>query len=238
MTSTLGLCRENQEKNNIFFDNINSVLDEIDSHEKQMKQTMKESVDCAKSNYKFKSRVNGMLVIVGVILIANAIVFFWLESTGMILSDTSDNIGITNLNYFLGGIGIVALVTTFFNNPQEKMTIALADLVQMHLICNMYTLEFHAIVGRLKEKIQNTLQGKEGGCDENDVKEANNRIYDLTSRAIQLIDNHIEKNARTSIKTNTSSVSANSEGNITSMMKEGKMEEKIPINNKRNSIVR
>ena len=28
-------------------------------------------------------------------------------------------------------------MSTFFNNPQAKMTIALADLVQFHLICNI-----------------------------------------------------------------------------------------------------
>ena len=119
--------------------------------------------------------------------------------------------GISNLNYLLGGIGIVALVSTFFNNPQEKMTIALADLIQMHLVCNMYTLEFHRIVGKLKEKVQNKLEGKEGGCDENDIYKANNEIYDLTPRTLQLIDTHIEKNARSNIKTNTR-VSANRVG--------------------------
>lgn len=66
----------------------------------------------------------------------------------------------------------------------------------------MYTLEFHGIVGKLKEKVQNTLEDKEDGCDENDIKNAKNEVYDLTLRTMQLIDNYIEKDARNNIKTN------------------------------------
>ena len=80
------------------------------------------------------------------------------------------------------------------------MTIALADLVQFHLICNMYTLEFHGIVGRLKEKVQNTLEGKQNGCDESDIKSPKNEVYDLTLRAMQLVDTYVEKDARNNIK--------------------------------------
>jgi hypothetical protein len=168
-----------------------------------MKKTMAVAINSAKSNYKFKSRINGLLVLIGSILIANPIVFFWLESTGMVPPSISNHAGISNLNYLLGGMGIVALVSTFFNNPQARMTIALADLVQFHLICNMYTLEFHGIVGRLKEKVQNTLEGKQDGCNENDLTNAKNDVYDLTLKAMRLVDGYIEKDARNNVKSNT-----------------------------------
>ena len=55
----------------------------------------------------------------------------------MIPAMTND-MDLTNLNYFLGGIGIVAFVTTFFNKPQKQMAIAIADLAQLFIVCNMY----------------------------------------------------------------------------------------------------
>jgi hypothetical protein len=203
MASIHDLSTENIKKNNTFYKDIRTVLNELGNHESQMKRTMAVAVNSAKSNYRFKSRINGLLVIIGSILIANPIVFFWLESSGMVSPDISNHPGISNLNYLLGGMGIVALVSTFFNNPQAKMTIALADLVQFHLICNMYTLEFHGIIGRLKEKVQNTLEGKQGGCDENDIVNAKNEMYDLTLRTMQLVDTYIEKDARNNTKTST-----------------------------------
>ena len=203
MASTYDQVFENTKKNNSFYEDIKNVLAELGRHESQMKKTMAVAINSAKSNYKFKSRINGLLVLIGSILIANPIVFFWLESTSMVPPSISNHAGISNLNYLLGGMGIVSLVSTFFNNPQARMTIALADLVQFHLICNMYTLEFHGIVGRLKEKVQNTLEGKEDGCDENDIKNAKNEVYDLTLRAMQLVDTYIEKDARNNIKAST-----------------------------------
>jgi len=196
------LPTENTKKKNTFYDDIRTVLVEIGKKETRMKKTMEVAVNSAKSNYEFKSRINGLLVLIGSILIANPIVFFWLESTGMISPSVINHTGISNLNYLLGGMGIVTLVSTFFNNPQARMTIALADLVQFHLICNMYTLEFHRIVGRLKEKVQNTLEGKQDGCDENDLKNARSEVYDLTLKAMQLVDTYIEKDARNNVKTN------------------------------------
>jgi hypothetical protein len=37
-------------------------------------------------------------------------------------------------------------------------------------------LEFHGIVGRLKEKIQNALDGKGVECDDEDMRQANNEV--------------------------------------------------------------
>ena len=202
---------ENIQKNHTFYKDIQAVMTELGGHESRMQRTMAEAVNSAKSNYKFKSRINGLLVLIGSILIANPIVFFWLESTGVV---APNNTGISNLNYLLGSMGIVALVSTFFNNPQARMTIALADLAQFHLVCNMYTLEFHGIVGRLKEKVQNTLEGKQGGCDENDIKSAKNEVYDLTLRTMRLIDTYIEKDARNNIKINSKISKHNVENDI------------------------
>jgi len=215
-----------KKRANTVYDELTTTLDDSNKHEKDMKEMMLKSVQSARSNYQFKARANGILVIIGVILIANPIIFIWLKSTGMIPSMTG-NSDLTNLNYFLGGIGIVAFVTTFFNKPQENMSIALGDLVQLHLICNMYTLQFHGIVGKLKEKSKKALDGKEI-CDERDIDLTNERLYRITNNAIELIDNHIEKYSRKSTQFNNT-VYTDNKGNF-AVEKEATMKEKIPIN--------
>ena len=85
-----------------------------------MKRTMAEAINSAKSNYKFKSRINGLLVLIGSILIANPIVFFWFESTGMAPPSISNHTGISNLTYLLGGMGIVTLVGPFLTIPKQE----------------------------------------------------------------------------------------------------------------------
>jgi|SRR5215208_104538 len=112
-----------------------------------MSGKMTQVIRSSKSNYRFKASTNSKLVIIGTILIASPIAFTWLKSTGMIPAMTYD-MGLTNLNYFLGGIGIVAFVTTFFNKPRKQMAIAIADLAQLFIVCNMYRVQFYAIAGR------------------------------------------------------------------------------------------
>jgi hypothetical protein len=182
------------QNHHIFCKRVEAAISEIDKHEIQMKGMMKQSINSAKSNYKFKARVNTTLVIIGIVLIANPIVFFWLKGINMVPHDTHTS-ELTYFNYFLGGSGIVSLVTTFFTNLQRKMTVALGDLVQLHLICNMYMLQFHVIVGKLKqrmEKMEKVLDG-EYASELIDLEQINKDTYDLTLKAVKLVDNYLEK---------------------------------------------
>jgi hypothetical protein len=178
----------------IFCKQVRATIKEIDKHELQMKNTMEQSIDSAKSNYKFKARVNTALVIIGIVLIANPIVFFWLKSIDMLPHIAGSN-ELTYFNYFLGGSGIISLVTTFFTNPQRKMTVALGDLVQLHLICNMYMLQFHAIVGKLKQRMEEMekVSDDEYTSESIDLEQINKNTYDLTLKAVQLVENYLEK---------------------------------------------
>jgi hypothetical protein len=87
-------------------EHVKAALDEIDKHESQMKHTMEQSINSAKSNYKFKARVNIHLranvpmIIIGIVLIANPIVFFWLKGIGMIPHSEGSS-ELTYFNYFL-----------------------------------------------------------------------------------------------------------------------------------------
>jgi hypothetical protein len=182
------------QNHHIFHEHVKAALKEIDKHESQMKHTMEQSINSSKSNYKFKARVNIALVIIGIVLIANPIVFFWLKGIGMIPQSEGKS-ELTYFNYFLGGSGIVSLVTTFFTNPQRKMTMALGDLVKLHLICNMYMLQFHVIVGKLKQRMEETERVSDCGYtfEPEDLEQINKDTYDLTHKAVQLVDNCLEK---------------------------------------------
>jgi hypothetical protein len=99
---------------------VNDALKVCQAHEQEMSGMMTQAIRPSKSNYRFKASTNSISVIIGTILIASPIAFTWLKSTGVIPAMTND-MDLTNLNYFLAGIGIVAFVTTFFNKPQKQM---------------------------------------------------------------------------------------------------------------------
>jgi hypothetical protein len=126
------------------------------------------------------------------VLIANPIIFFWFKSTDMLPHIAGGN-ELAYFNYFLGGSGIVSLVTTFFTNPQRKMTIALGDLVELYLICNMYMLQFHSIVGKLKQRMEEIEKVSDDTSEPKDLEQINKDTYDLTLKAVQLVDNYLEK---------------------------------------------
>ena len=88
------------QNHHILREHVKAALDEIDKHESQMKHTMEQSINSAKSNYKFKARVNTALIIIGIVLIANPIVFFWLKGIGMIPHSEGSS-ELTYFNYFL-----------------------------------------------------------------------------------------------------------------------------------------
>jgi hypothetical protein len=130
------------------YEGISSTLDACIKHEKEMEEVLRS----ARSNYRFKGSTNGILVILGTILIISPILFTWMKSTTNIINIKSDSdvMNLTRLNYFLGGIGIVAFVTTFFKRPQQNMTEAIADLAQLFMICIMYNIICsNIILGRL-----------------------------------------------------------------------------------------
>lgn len=161
---------------------IDEVVEHCNKQEKEMRNLLAEIIKSSKSNYRFKASTNSILIIIGAILITSPIAFTWLGSTGMI----TINMDLTNLNYFLGGTGIVAFVSTFFNKPQKQMTIATADLAQSLLICNMYHIQFEVITGKIRSI----------GLDNSGLDKSLDELERITKNALQLIDRYLEKYAR------------------------------------------
>lgn len=161
---------------------IEEVIEHCNKQEKEMRNLLAEIIKSSKSNYRFNSSTNSILIIIGAILITSPIAFSWLGSTGMI----TINMDLTNLNYFLGGTGVVAFVSTFFNKPQKQMTIATADLAQSLLICNMYHIQFEVITRKIRSMSLDNL-GLKDGLEE---------LENITKNALQLIDRYLERYAR------------------------------------------
>ena len=161
---------------------IDQVVEHCNNQEKEMRNLLAEIIKSSKSNYRFKASTNSILIIIGAILITSPIAFTWLGSTKMIKIDMD----LTHLNYFLGGTGVVAFVSTFFNKPQKQMTIATADLAQSLLICNMYHIQFEVITGKIKSI----------GLDNSALDKNLDELERITKNALQLIDRYLEKYAR------------------------------------------
>lgn len=167
-------------------EHIHRAAAECIEKEKKANEIIEKIINSSKSNYAFKTKANTILIIVGVVLIANPIIYTWMRTTGMI--EPVGNMDLTNLNYFLGGVGIVAFVTTFFNKPQKQMTTAIGDLAQLLFICMMFQVQFHTLLGRIE---------KEASDENNDaskcIKDTNEELYTITSRTVHLIDDCIKK---------------------------------------------
>ena len=156
---------------------IDEVIEHYNNQEKEMRNLLAEIIKSSKSNYRFKASTNSILIIIGAIIIATPVAFSWLSSINLI----KVNMDLTNLNYYLGGIGVVAFVSTFFNKPQKQMTIATADLAQSLLICNMYHIQFEVITRKIRSM----------SLDNSALKDCLAELENITKNALQLIDRYL-----------------------------------------------
>jgi hypothetical protein len=172
----------NVDANDIIRVAYEDTLEACKHREREIEDVMRS----VRSNYRFKASTNGILIILGTILIASPITFAWLSILDLYDIDKDK----TDMSYFLGGIGVVTFVTTFFKKPQRDMTEAIGDLAQLFMICIMYKLQYRGIAAKLMSK------SKEDPCTFDDVKDANLQLYTITEKAGELVDKYVEKYAR------------------------------------------
>lgn len=162
-----------------------------------MRHMLTEIIKSSKSNYRFKASTNSILIIIGTILITSPIAFTWFKA---VMPSIYIDMDLTNLNYFLGGIGIVAFVSTFFNKPQKQMTISIADLAQSLLICNMYHIQFQEITRKLTYVEEHNFMDEHDKNLQQLEQTALGELERITNNALRLIDNYLEKYARDDVK--------------------------------------
>ena len=88
------------------------------------------TIAIAENSYKTNRMINIIVVIIGIVLIANSIVYTWYKQSPDAWS------------LFSGGLGLVSFVTIFLTKPQLRITKALANLVQIQMIYKSHSLEY------------------------------------------------------------------------------------------------
>ena len=92
------------------------------------------TVKTARSYYETNQKINIIIVAVGIVLLANSIVYTWHKQSADAWS------------LFSGGLGISSFAALFFTKPQENITKALGNLAQVQMIYKSYCLQFDTIL--------------------------------------------------------------------------------------------
>jgi hypothetical protein len=143
---------------------------ELNEHLDRIDKASTGTVKVARSYYETNKKINIIIVTVGIVLLANSIIYAWMY-------------GVNNWSLFSGGLGITSFVTVFFTKPQENITKALGNLAQMQMITKSYCLQFDIM---LDYHIRNESINIE------DVSKVNNILYGITSKAVKLVQAEIE----------------------------------------------
>jgi hypothetical protein len=133
------------------------------------------TIAIAENSYRTNRIINIIVVIIGIVLIANSIVYTWIKQTPDAWS------------LFSGGLGLVSFVTIFLTKPQLRITKALANLVQVQMIYKSHSLEYEAISDYHWEKFKN------GNRDIAELTQMNKELDRATENAARLVESFVEK---------------------------------------------
>jgi hypothetical protein len=156
---------------------VRGTTDYLDPRPKELKERLDRidkassgTVKTARSYYETNRKINILIVSVGIVLLANSIVYTWVK-------------GIDYWSVFSGGLGITAFATLFFTKPQENITKALGNLAQVQMICKSYCLQFDIILDyHLKSQL----------TDIDEVIKINHAIQSSAQKAVKLIQSEVE----------------------------------------------
>lgn len=129
----------------------------------------------AEDSYRTNRIINIIVVIIGIVLIANSIVYTWIKQTPDAWS------------LFSGGLGLVAFVTIFLTKLQLRITRAMGNLVQVMMIYKSHALECEAISDYHWERFKN------GNRDIAELTQMNKELDRATENAARLVESFVEK---------------------------------------------
>lgn len=143
---------------------------------KELDDSFTNTLKSAETTYRTNLYINVVIVIIGIIFIANSIVYAWLN--------TSDSDKLWSL--FSGSIGIVSFVTLFFVKPQVNITTAIGNLAQLQIAYKAHTLMFESIFVYI-EKTRNA-----GKLDFAEIEKVNSELFKQTTEAAEIIQKYTE----------------------------------------------
>ena len=144
---------------------------------KKMDKHFEDILNDSKKAFKMKTIINIMLVIIGAILIANAITYTWIKGT-------SDG-----WSLFSGGIGMGVLISMFFYKSQDAISKAVANLSVVDMVFKSHYRAFESITD-YDYKADNSLPHREIGDLKEmlELLEKNTRAHVELIQQIQLIE--------------------------------------------------
>jgi hypothetical protein len=127
----------------------------------------------AEQSYETNRIINIIVVAIGIVLIANAIILGWVRPSSDAWSIVS------------GGIGIVAFLAHFFVQPQSRITRSLGNLAQIQMI--------HKAHSRLFESISDYdwLKFRKGDREIEEVKKMDEELERGTKEYVKLVEEYI-----------------------------------------------
>jgi hypothetical protein len=144
---------------------------------KKMDKHFEDILNDSKKAFKMKTIINIMLVIIGAILIANAITYTWMRGT-------SDG-----WSLFSGGIGMGVLISMFFYKSQDAISKAVANLSVVDMVFKSHYRAYESITD-YDYKADNSLPHREieDLKEMLELLEKNTRAHVELIQQIQLIE--------------------------------------------------
>jgi hypothetical protein len=137
---------------------------------KKMDKHFEDILNDSKKAFKIKTLINIILIILGVALIVNALIWTWYKGTA------------DGWSIFSGGIGIGALVSLFFYKSQDAISKAVANLSVVDMVFKSHYRAYESITD-YDYKADNSLPHREVG----DLKEMLELLEKTTKAHVELI---------------------------------------------------
>jgi hypothetical protein len=130
--------------------------------------------NAAKTAFVLNKNINVVLVIVGIVFIANAMLYSWFRDSNL-------------WNTLLGVAGIGTVIVIFFINSQSNINKAVSSLAQTFMIYKAHSREYETITDYDYE-----MQQLEGPRDLQEVKEMNSELERSTKFYTDLVNSNLQ----------------------------------------------
>jgi hypothetical protein len=139
---------------------------------KELDTKFKDTMNSAKETFTINKNVNIILVIIGVVLITNSLIYTWSR-------------GSDGFSLLTGGAGIATVVSLFFYRPQLNINKALKTLASVDMTYKSHYLTLESISD------YNTLHTYDRNIQ--DLKDMNELLKDITTSYMQMLEDKTTK---------------------------------------------
>lgn len=151
----------------------------------QINASYENTVKAAKEAFNINKIINIVIVVIGIALIINSIVYSWYKEM--------DAVGLIS-----GGLGVGTTISIFFRNPQHYINKAAGNLAQITMVYKTHSLFYDIAKFYMRDRIDK-LKEKEG-YDENSYSKLQSEIIifykeleDTTEKYVKQIETYVEK---------------------------------------------